>query len=744
MRKLLTAFILTIALVTALPVEAEALGYKFTANDETAENLGLINSDLSKAIIDVENNHIRLPKGGGEGALTFLGESNFDVAVLTKNGVEIISPTGESRLVIDKSEISNPVAIYSGGNYTDIIILEDDPTDESKSQVTHFSSVGEYEYEENPYLTLSGLEKCISVSSRSFDKAVVTDAGEVLYYFWAGEEYVENQLGVTNSLGVSLTDNEYDIIVSDDNGVRRITNMSTVTEILSGEFSDIERGSGNSFAVIQDELIKHYNIVGDSATLNEYLSVTEGLEMPSSIAMRTDSFDKAIIDGNIIKFYFWTDGELTLASEVEIEVLDNLGKYSKKAALVSNGLEVTGTNGNNLLITHARMSCGELESFPDISDDTWVEWYISTDGGITNGSKDKNDVTDMSKWKKVIGLNSWVELDEPAEKVAWMAVLKTNNRDYTPIINEFIEIELRVGIKPPELLVPGIYYTSNPEIWWSFDDDGIGSTQAAFQLVLYKNNDEEVLNTGKILSGQQSYMIRNTNANASIWGEGVDTFQVQVKVWDSMENESDFSPKEQFKVLAFDRPVITKVVSPSMMGREWINRFSQSMELPILKAGTAVTMRIYGIGVDELTEADVYYPGNRSLDRNNNWEIRAGLSPLDLRDRVEYIKEFEVVAGYESSNNKVWEGTFYTSPDTINCPDGTVIAAQFSTDEFSGGNYPLLILDDVYDYTDRETPEHGANWTSWDGYRWWSEGLVIVNDTVFNDWDVTLRYKDKE
>ena len=234
-----------------------------------------------------------------------------------------------------------------------------------------------------------------------------------------------------------------------------------------------------------------------------------------------------------------------------------------------------------------------------------------------------------------MGLNSWVELDEPAGEGSLMAMLRTNNRDYTPIINEFIEIELRVDIEPPELLVPGIYYTSNPEIWWSFDDDGIGSTQAAFQLVLYKNNDEEVLNTGKILSGQQSYMIRNTNANASIWGEGVDTFQVQVKVWDSMENESNFSTKAEFKVLAFDMPVITKVVSPSMMGREWINRFSQSMELPILKAGTAVTMRIYGIGVDELTEADVYYPGNRSLDRNNNWEVRAGLSPLDLRNRVE-------------------------------------------------------------------------------------------------------------
>ena len=744
MKKLLITVAILVSAVIAFPSDAEAIGHKFIVNDETAENLDIINQDISKAVIDVENNHVRLPKGGGEGSITFLGEGNVDVAVLTKNGVEIISPTGESRLAIDKSKMTNPIAIYSGGNYNDIIILEDDPVDDSKSRVTHFSTVGGYSYEENPYLTISGLKKCVAVSSRSFDKAVVTEEGELIYNFWVGGEYIENKLGVTNSLMVTITDNEYDVLVADDNGIKRISNMSTVSQILSGEFNELERGGGSDFAVINENYVEHYNIIDDSAYLNEYLSVKDGLEMPSAIAMRTDSFDKAIVDGNMVKFYFWTGEELTLANEVEFEVLEGLGKYSKRAELVSNGLTIKGSDGNNLLITHVRMSSGDIESLPDISDDTWVEWYVSTDSDITDGSIDKNELSNMAKWKKVIGLNSWVELDEPSEKVAWMAVLRTNNRDYTPIINEFIEIEFRVGLKPPELKLPEMYYTSNPEIWWNFDDEGMGSTQSAFQLVLYKNNDEEVLNTGKILSGQQSYMIRNTNANASIWGEGVDTFQVQVKVWDSMENESDFSPKEQFKVLAFDRPVITKVVSPSMMGREWINRFSQSMELPILKAGTAVTMRIYGIGVDELTEADVYYPGNRSLDRNNNWEVRAGLSPLDLRNRVEYIKEFEVVAGYESSNNKVWEGTFYTSPDTINCPDGTVIAAQFSTDEFSGGNYPLLILDDVYDYTDRETPEHGANWTSWDGYRWWAEGLVIVNDTVFNDWDVTLRYKDKE
>ena len=200
-------------------------------------------------------------------------------------------------------------------------------------------------------------------------------------------------------------------------------------------------------------------------------------------------------------------------------------------------------------------------------------------------------------------------------------------------------------------------------------------------------------------------------------------------------------PVKTFRILAFDRPVITEIISPPMKGREWINRHTESMQLPISKAGTAITMRIHGIGVNNLSKADIYYPGNRTLDKDNNWVIKTSLVPEESRDRVEYIEDFKLVE--KNGINKAWEATFYTAADSDITPNGTVIAGKFYASNFVSGSEPLLIMDDTYDYTERWTPEKGESWVTWEGYRWWSEGISIVNDTVLSDWIVVLKAKDK-
>jgi len=43
-------------------------------------------------------------------------------------------------------------------------------------------------------------------------------------------------------------------------------------------------------------------------------------------------------------------------------------------------------------------------------------------------------------------------------------------------------------------------------------------------------------------------------------------------------------------------------------------------------------MRIHGIGVNDLSKADIYYPGSRTLDKDNNWVIKTSLVPEELRD----------------------------------------------------------------------------------------------------------------
>ena len=721
--------LLLFSVVLVLVFAQNAWAAKYVINDESTH--GLLDKKNTNAVIDnTDKGHIRLPRGNPSG-ISFLGEDSFDVAVLTANGIEIISPTGDIKTIVEINNLSNPAAVFAGGMYPDVIVVEDDKNDNTKSQVTHFSNLGS-EYAENPGLTIQGLDKTISVTSFGFNKATLTETGDSMYHYWLGDHYqTETVTSFTNPVNMALLGEGYDAVVLDDSGVKKITNMSSVSNLLSGNFTAIA-GHTDSFAVVNDNVAEHYHVVDNEVHKNDWLTVKDGLDAPSAIALRPGSFDRAIVDGDTIKFYFWTGEELTLAGEVPFDVLDGVGKYVNRARAVSSVISKKDKNNNKMEITHVRLSNGGIDSYPTTSTNTWVEWYVATHADLIKDEIKKSDLSDLTKWLKVTP-GDWYILDEPAEDVRWMAVLRTKDGKVTPRIHEFIEIEFRVDLKPPELNLPtGSYYTSNPEIWWTFDDSGTESTQSAFQLVLFNNNNEEIFNTGKVMSRQNSYVIRNTNNHASLWGEGTDTFQVQVKVWDNYGSESPFTSKEKFRILAFDRPVITEIVSPPMRGREWINRHTESMQLPISKAGTAVTMRIHGIGVSELSKANIYYPGSRTLDKDNNWTIKGAGETKE----VEYIEDFSLVE--EKGTNKVWEATFYTDADSSN---GTVIAGKFYASNFSSSE-PLLIMDDIYDYKDRKKPSNDDEWTTWIGYRWWSEGISIVNDTVLSDWIVVLKAKD--
>lgn len=739
-------FAVMFTLIAILAFSPSALAeYKYIIQNSTTEHI--IDKPNTNAVIDVEENHIRLPRGN-PGGISFLGEDSFDVIVLTANGIEKISPTGESKTLVEINQLSNPTAVFAGGFYPDIIVVEDDTTNTGKAQITHFSHIGNDIYNENSNLTILGLDKTIKIVSRSLDRATLTEQGDFLYHHWLGEIYHSRNIEkFSNPLDMALLNDNYDALVVDEKGVKYIKDLTSTSTLLTGRFSAIAADAGSSFTVLDDTNATHYHIVDGEVHKNDWLTIKTGLDAPSAIALRPGSYDRAIVDGDLIKFYFWTGEKLTLVGEVPFNVLDGIGKYIPQARLSSRVLNVLDKGGNSLDITHVRFNHGLIDTFDGVTNKYQIEWYVSTHADLLKSIEeiDKKDFSDLSKWKKINTSTDWYQLDTPASDIRYMVILKTFDRDYTPRIHEFIEIELRVELQPPKLNVPSIYYTSNPEIWWEFDDSGIDKAkQSAFQVVVFNNADEEILNTGKVLSRQSSYVIRSTDKHESLWGEQTDKFKVQVKVWDDAGNESLFSEKKGFKVLAFDRPVITKIVSPPMMGREWINRFTESMTLPVAKAGTAVTFRIYGIGVDILDKVDIYYPGSRSLDKNNDWNIvnSSVLQPIDIRPSVAYLQEFTVVAGYDDKTNKVWEATFFTEADTDKCPNGTVIAGRFYTKDFNEGNSPLLIMDDYKNYKERKTPADGDSWTTWEGYRWWAEGITITNDTVLSDWIVVLKAKD--
>ena len=83
--------LLLFSVVLVLVFAQNAWAAKYIINDESTH--GLLDKKNTNAVIDnTDKGHIRLPRGILRGYL--LGEDSFDVAVLTANGIEIISPTG--------------------------------------------------------------------------------------------------------------------------------------------------------------------------------------------------------------------------------------------------------------------------------------------------------------------------------------------------------------------------------------------------------------------------------------------------------------------------------------------------------------------------------------------------------------------------------------------------------------------------------------------------------------------------
>lgn len=763
--KKLVLTIMTILIVLTLSTGVQAKEWEFKINEYNDVEDTKINNKLTNAKIEptVEDGIIRLPKGN-PGALSFLGEDSFDVIALTKNGIEKISPTGDSNVLAEIGILSNPLAIFHGGNYPDIIVVEDakNNKDTNMSQVTHFSCLGGNNYTENSSIELSikGLDKTVGVNSRQMDKATINEAGDFIYHFWMGDKYSEVDNGsirvggFSNPIALATFDDSYNAVVVDENGAKIITNLNSVTKTITGNFTGVGATSGGNFALIQGNEVIHYNIVDSEVHQNDYLTVKDGLEAPTAIALRPGSFDRAIVDGDRVKFYFWTGSALELVGEVPFDALEGAGKFITKARVISRVIKEEKSKE----VTHIKISHGGIDTADKNGDiniehrsDTWVEWYISGDSDIIRDDSliTTDDISNMGKWQKINTLNDWYSVNNESVGVTsfrLLAILKTKDRDYTPRIHDFIKVEYRIKLDKPELLLPagGVYYTSNPEIWWDLRPADEDLKQNAFQVVLYNDvSGEEILNTGKILASQTSYVIRNTDNQSSLWGEGVNEFNIKVKVWDDVGNESPFSTHGSFKVIAFDKPVITKIVSPKMKGREWINRFTENTELPVAKAGSAITFQIHGIGVNELEKVEIRYPGERSLDKNNNWETVVGLEDWSTRKEVGYItgQEFAVVEGYEEATNKIWEASLFTDADIEVCPSGTVIAGRFYARGILEPE-PLLVMDDIYDYKERENPLDGDSWVLWKGYRWWSEGIAITSDSVLNDWIVVLKGRD--
>ena len=657
-----------------------------------------INEEKTNAVVDTEKHEIRLPKSMPN-MVDFVGDG-FEYIVLTPEGVKKVNTDGSMTLVVGKND-SNPISAIAGsGNYPDFIVARE-------TTVTHYSFTGS-EYSENLLLASGGYNNILSVGTKELDHAVLTSDGKVTYQAFIGDAMVPatalSPEGFTNPIAMTVKDH-YGVAVVDGNEVKYFKEGNSVTSTISGltNILSISAADGGNIAVVANNQVKHYNLLEDSTfAYNSYLSTIKGLTSPTCVALRPGSYDRIIVDGNNVNYYMWTGSgfELNTTMSKEITGLQDIGKYLPKAVAES----VMYTLADGKTTTHVKLWIDPALNSQD--PDTKIKWFVSSQ---------------EDEWIET-ELGQWIALSEPGNKLRWKAELSTTNRDKTPIIKPTIFMQTDTKPDPPTILVPPVagnnrcYLNSSPEIRWKFNDPDIGDKQGGYQVVILANGNE-IEDSGYIPGELLSYVV-DKGSEGKLFNTGVNIFTARVKVWDEAGVESDPAEKN-FCVIAFEHPyaeIVTPEPSPEPLSliSKWTN------ELPVTKAGGLVTVFVNSLGVSNAPVFEFPY-----LDKQSSV-----LSAEEDKDGTEDL-------------NKRWKVSFYTDANTEVCPDGTIVNGYFD-----GSGIPsLMFLDQTY--TQDNLPENNPmlndeKWWQWEGYRWWAEGVVKIDDTAFKNWSVILQGSKRE
>lgn len=652
-----------------------AIADEFRYKIDTKEG---IDEAKTTAVVDINNHEIRLPKFMPNMA-DFLGDG-LEYIVLTPDGIQRVNADGSMTIIVSTASLENPIAGIAGSsNYPDFVVAHG-------PQITHYSFAGEYI--PNPVLSSQGYTNIMSVSTRDLDYAVLTDS-EASYQAFTGSEMISagplSPSGFSNPIAMTLFKDHYGMAVLDGEQVKYYKNGS-LTHTITGLTNalSVSAADGGNLAIVADNKIKHYNLLGDDTFAeNSILSITSGLTSPTCVALRPDSYDRLIIDGNDIKYYMWDGSGLLLNPTMSktIEGLQDIGQFLPQAIAESIAYSV----GRD--VTHIKLFIDPALQEQDL--DTSIEWYVAA----------QDDA-----WIKVNKLGEWVSLEEKTGSyIRWKAVLKTTNRQHTPIINPDIVVQSNSKPNPPILELPPLsgpdrcYLNSSPVIRWQFSDPDPGDTQGGMQVKIYANG--SVIEDSGFIHGETSEYMVDAGSSGKIYESGTNLFTAEVLTYDAAGVVSDPSSK-QFCVIAFDRP-FTEIITPPSSG------FIPKGGALLLgtKAGGLVTLRVFGIGVDTVQFKFPYLTQESTL--------------------VGEPKKIE-----SNGSNHRWEISFFTDANIDICPEGTIVNGYFT----GNGTPNLMFLDDRV-----PSEEPTDNWWQWEGYRKWADGVVRVGESVFQNWSVILQ-----
>ncbi len=675
-----------------------------------------IDTASTTAKVDTDIHEITLPEYYPGKAIAFTG-MGYDYIVMTPSEVKHFSFDGTEMIensFLSVSGISNPVAI-AASTYPDVVVADSET-------VTHYSYATEMVA--NPFLTINGLNNIISIGTRDYGKAVLS--GETLnYYIYDGSEMMQipalSLNGFSNPLDLALNSDNYDCIVLEPDqakyygftGSELIANPILSITGLSDPKS-VATDDGN-ITIIEGTELKRYVLDSGDLTYTSALSVTSGLNNPTSVAMRAGTHDLLIADGQDIKYYMFDGTEMIYNEALSVQVAEMVttGLYRKSAVVQSLTID-----------PGEPVSFLRLRAYHILPPQTKVTWYVTANGidwtacwrvsGTMAGSVAEITEDNGATWTvlgdagEVNPLSNnpslWVEVEE-GEEVKWRAELETEDPNVTPKIkapNPGIDpaIVLNVNHKPepPILDIPiGCYLTTTPRFEWKYvdvDDDA----QSAYQVVIKKLDGTVIHDTGKILSNNEYYdMVTSEDPvqPGPFWESGVSDFILEVKVWDACGLESDWASGE-FCILAMERLRVKEIVSApdeqvlpdpdDPATHIMINPGATINNLPVAKAGTKITVLV-----------DIV---------SNGWSLNAVFPYLETTATLEGPPTCVSTAG----TNRRYEVTFWTEASTEEVPDGTVV----KTNLVDSAGATLA------------TPPY-------------ADGVVIISDTMYSEWIVVLQ-----
>ncbi|MBO8128264.1 MAG: hypothetical protein H0Z39_03570 [Peptococcaceae bacterium] len=712
---------------------AYAAVWEYTISDmDTATTIEV---DKTTAVVDTSANEIRAPRFAPH-TVSFWPDGSPDFVVTVPGKILHYGWDGSQYHVIEVLNADlgeDPFAVATPNPFPEVVAS-------TKTGTYHYSFTGS-EMLNNPALSAAGLSGVLAMGAYEKNKVGIAD-GEIRGYSYdesTGLTTRDTSLELSGDelkpIDVALFPDRNGYVVLEEDGTKTfLSTGSSMEEVpalaVSGLQSPRAVAAGENYriAVIDRNQQKEWHFDGTQMRYNFVLSVTSGLTSPTCVALRPGTYDRIIVDGDEAKYFRFDEdtGQLVYDPQrsVSVEGLSEIGGYLSGTVVVSQPKD-PGSD----------VSWVRVRAYHDLAPNTTVTWAVRVNSSedwikawrvtkLEDGSTVCEVTADNGSTWETIGPASlaepdsndpataklWVELPVAGREVQWKAELTMTDQLSTPRIKApvpgNVAVKWEAGTPPEQPFIDtpsSCYLTSTPVFNWSFIDPDPGDYQTAYQVVIRKKSDGTVIyDSGKVMSPEESFRLPTSADPATpgpLWVSGEYEFTVEVRVWDSMDIPSEWSPSSDFCVIAFERPRVAEIGSapagepdpdPGDPATHLVIREGMTVEnLPVVKAGSLVGLLIDSIGPIDSASATFPYNGREA-------HIDSGPTK-QLPD----------------TNRNRWLVEFWTDASLDITPDGTAVEMQLR------GNSPEgTITLDAPPYAD---------------------GVVRTQGTVYHDWLVHLK-----